>query len=542
VSSDRGFNLISEPWIEVLTLDGTSDLVSLGTLFARAHELREITGDLPTQSFAILRICLAIVYRAVKGPETVDDWHELASSTTAPVDRIRAYLDRHCERFELFHERAPFFQVADLHTAKGEFSALTKLIADAPVGHPYFSVRIGHGLERLTAAEAARWLVHLQAYDISGIKSGAVGDARVKGGKGYPIGTGWAGAIGGIAVEGENLWRTILLNLIPHDRPALVTSSDRDRPAWEAPPSTASEAEDAPSRPYGPLDLFTWQSRRVRLIGGRDGVTAVLVANGDKITPQNRHRSEPMTAWRRSRPQQKALKQTLVYMPRQHDPSRALWRGLAQLLPCAGPRGKADDGEDYLTAGVLEWAAEAGGSRSQIKVRATGMIYGTQNAIVEDVFDDRLGLSTALLAQEGAHLPSTVVTVIESTEAGVRALRDLAANLVRAAGGDDQLVDGARTQASARAYTELDGPIRQWIGELSEETDTDEARFHWHDRARSILGRIGTELVEDAGPAAWIGREVRGRRITSPEAAAWFSRSLLNLLPRKPHQPEEDAA
>lgn len=538
----RSFDLRTQPWIEVLTLDGQPATFSLIELFRRAHELREITGELPTQSFALLRVCLAILARAVDGPPSTDDWDDLWERPTAPVEQIESYLESYADRFDLFHPQTPFFQVPDLATAKGEVSGLEKLIADVPARVPYFSVRIGHGLDAITPAEAARWLVHVQSFDVSGIKSGAVGDPRVKGGKGYPIGTGWAGALGGLTVEGENLWRTLLLNLIPHDQPTLVSHTERDRPTWEAAPSTACEADDIAARPYGPLDLFTWQSRRVRLVGASDGVTGVLVANGDKITPQNRHRLEPMTAWRRSQAQERALKQSLVYMPRQHNPSRALWRGLAQLLPAASPRGKEVDGAEGLTAGVVEWAATALQARHLVTVRATGMVYGTQSAIVEDVFDDRLTLSTDLLAEHGSHLPSTVIDAIDATEAGVRALRDLAANLVRAAGGDGSLADGAREHAAAQAYSDLDQPVRAWIRSLRAEGDADLSRFAWYQQARRILHRIGDDLVRDAGPAAWLGRDVRGRRITSPEAAGWFTRALAKALPSAPDVPKEEIA
>lgn len=72
-------------------------------------------------------------------------------------------------------------------------TALSRLVPDVPAGHPFFTTRSGADLKSMTFAEAARWVVHCQAYDPSGIKSGAVGDAQVKGGRGYPIGTGWCG-------------------------------------------------------------------------------------------------------------------------------------------------------------------------------------------------------------------------------------------------------------------------------------------------------------------------------------------------------------
>lgn len=526
-----GFSLVDEPWVQVLTTDGEIDEVSLRKLFARATEIREVVGDLPTQAFAIIRLALAILHRAVDGPADIFAWRELWDAGVVPIDDVEDYLAEHRDRFDLFHPTTPFFQVPDLRTAKGGFSGLEKLVADVPAGHPYFTTRIGRGLERLTPAEAARWLVHLQAYDVSGIKSGAVGDDRVKGGRGYPIGTGWAGAIGGILVEGNTLWQTLLLNFIATDQHLLADFSEDDRPAWEAPPSTAAQAGDLDHRPYGPLDLYTWQARRVRLIGDRSGVTAVLVANGDKITPQNRHRVEPMTAWRRSIPQQQALKIPLVYMPRAHNPARALWRGLGQLLPLAAPRGKADAGQDSVAAGVVEWAARRLDGSVRIELRGIGMTYGTQNAVVEDVFDDRLTLSVALLGQQRPELPRLAIDAVESTEAAVLALRNLASNLAKAGGAGESQYEGARARAAERAYAALDPPFRRWLSELGPESDIDTARIDWHREAWRILRGLGEEMVAATGPDAWVGRVVGGRRITSPEAYAWFRAALIKVLP-----------
>lgn len=535
-----GFSLIDEPWILVRTQEGVTDEVSLLDLFRRSPGLAEIVGDLPTQAFAILRVALAILHRAVDGARDERHWQELWDAGGPPMAAIEAYLERFRDRFDLFHPTTPFFQVADLHTAKGEFSGLEKLIADVPAGHPHFTMRAGRGLERLTAAEAACWLVHLQAFDISGIKSGALGDPRVTGGKGYPIGVGWAGNLGGLAVQGEDLWRTLLLNLVAHDQPNLAEFSHTDRPAWERDPDTAAEDDDVVSRPSGPTDLYTWQSRRVRLCGGRDGVTGVLVANGDKLTPQNRWRAEPMTAWRRSEPQQKKLGLELVYMPQTHDPSRALWRGLASVLPTIAPRGKADGGQAKVTAGVVEWAARVLDRRHRVTLRATGMSYGTQNAMVDDIVDDRLTISVALLAQTSQALPQAAIDAVAATDTAVFALRNLASDLAKAAGAEPALADGARARAAERAYAALDAPFRAWLADLDEDSDPELVRIAWHRRAYRILRGHGEGLVEATGPDAWVGRLVNGHRITTPEADGRFRAVLASALPIPAEQTGEE--
>lgn len=536
-----GFSLIDEPWILVRTKEGGTDEVSLIELFRRSPQLLEIVGDLSTQGFAILRLALAVLHRAVDGPRDERHWQELWDGGEPPMTAIETYLERFRDRFDLFHPTTPFFQVAGLRTASGEHSGLEKLIADIPAGHPYFTTRAGAGLERIDAADAARWLVHLQAFDISGIKSGAVGDPRVKGGKGYPIGVGWSGNLGGLVVEGGDVWRTLLLNLIPRDQPSLAESGPADLPAWERPQDDAAEDQDAAARPSGPVDLFTWQSRRVRLVGDRAGVTGVLVANGDRLTPQNRLRVEPMTAWRRSEPQEKKLGLPLVYMPQAHVPGRALWRGLATTLPVASPRGKADGGQPHVAAGVVEWAARVMERRHRVRLRAVGMSYGTQNAMVDDVIDDTVVVSVALLDAVHEGLPQAVVDAVQAAEDAVLAVRNLASDLAKAAGAEPALADGARDRVAERAYAALDGPFREWLAGLDVDSDPEGVRISWHRTARRLLHGLGDELVEAAGTAAWVGREVRGRRVTAPEADGRFRGALARALPI-PAEDEEGVA
>lgn len=528
--SEFAFSLLDEPWIVCLTADGKTAELSLLEVLRRATEIREIVGDLPTQGFAMLRLLLAITSRAVGGPEDEREWEELWSSGVPRLRAIEAYLEQHRSRFDLFGSR-PFLQTAGLRTASGDVAGLEKLIGDVPSGHPYFTTRIGAGVTSLTPAEAVRWLVHLQAFDVSGIKSGAVGDPRVKKGKGYPIGTGWAGTLGGLYVEGDNLWQTLLLNLVPIDQPDLCERVVEDRPTWEAEPPGPGPSSDAERRPYGPLDLFTWQSRRVLLHGSPDGITGVTVANGDKLTPQNMHRREPMSAWRRSVPQQKKLGLPLVYMPQEHDPTKSVWRGLATILPAVSPRGKGD-GADHLTAGVVEWAGRALDGRRPIVLRAIGASYGTHSSVIDDVFDDRLAIHAALIGSETHVLQYMVVEAVGATERAVLALRNLASNVVKAAGGTDpRLADGARDRAAEKVYAALERPFRLWLSALLPDAEPEAARDRWHRQARSIVRDHGERILAATGPEAWVGREVSGRRLSSPEADNWFRAAVATALP-----------
>lgn len=523
------YDLVERPWILVRRGDGQVAEVSLLELFAHAHELRGVLGEIPTQSFAIVRVLLAIMHRAVEGPRDAGEWSALWRSPTLPVDDIAGYLDHFRDRFDLLSPKTPFYQVADLRTGKGEVTGLDRLIADVPTGERFFTTRLGAGIERLSFAEAARWVVHCQAYDPSGIKSGAVGDPRVKGGRGYPIGTGWAGALGGVLAEGATLRETLLLNLIPEDRLPEPPSED-DLPAWERDPQGPAPEFPDDYRPAGPLQLYTWQSRRIRLFHDADGVYGVLVANGDPMKPQNRHRIEPLSVWRRSQAQEKKTGDVPTYMPLEHRPERAIWRGLETLLLDTWHQASGKDAAAYLRPALLNWLDTARGTGVldagyHVRTRAVGMRYGSKSTTTTEIIDDAVDMAVVLLGDR--ELRATAIDAVADAEAYAQALGDLASNLAEAAGGDGA---GPRDRARELAYQQLDRPFRVWLASLGPDTEPTRARQAWQRTADDIIRRLGRELVDQAGPVAWRGRDVRGRHVSTPEADLWFRGKLRTIL------------
>jgi CRISPR system Cascade subunit CasA len=528
------FDLTAEPWIPALGLDGAVHELSPVEVFARADELVSIGGELPTQGFALTRLLLAILHRAVHGPENLSDWAELWGAPGLPVDDVVRYLAQWQHRFDLFSTEAPFLQVASLSTAKGEFSGLEKLIADVPNGHPYFTTRAGRALRSIGYAEAARWVVHAHAFDPSGIKAGAVGDPRVKGGRGYPIGIAWAGNLGGVLVQGTTLRDTLLLNLLPYEAPTLGlgwAGPDGDLPVWERSP-LAPAVERAGASPRGPADLYTWPSRRVRLVGNDEGATGVLVANGDPLPVQDAFTFEPMSAWRKSDAQAKKLGRALVYMPREHQLARAFWRGLAGLLPARSAQ--RSRGAPTLAPVMSNWLALLQVNRLVppnyvVRTRAIGIVYGSMNSVVSELLDDELSLTVAVLQSEHRALGLTAVDAVSAVEASVRALGSLARNLQEAAGAEGT---GAADRARELGFAALDGPFRRWVAGLGPDSDLIEVEERWHREVWRTVRGLADELLESSGPVAWRGRVVNQRHLDSALADVFFSTALAKAVPR----------
>ena len=514
------FNLVDEPWIRVRQLGGGVTDVSLRELFEQAETLAALAGEIPTQDAAILRALEAVVLGAVRPTrrrtqlENEDLFAGWWAAGNVPVDDVVAYLERHRDRFYLFHPVSPFLQVAGLHTASGNASGLVKLIADVPDGHQYFTTRAGRELESLSYAEAARWLVHCQAFDPSGIKTGAVGDDRVKGGRGYPLGyPAWAGNLGLLFLRGANLAETLLLNL-----PLTLTHPD-DLPVWERPPLGPGVAVDHPA-PLGPADSFTWPSRRVRLIPDAGRVVDVQISNGDRLGPQNLMGVEPMTSWKKSDNQSKGGH--VVYMPVRQVPERRVWQGLGSLLLSVG--GSA------MRAPVLEWidglrALDIIEPARRVELRVVGIEYGAQASSIAGAVDDGVSAHVAALVDEVLVVASADAAARAS--AGVVALARLASDLAEAAGGERER---PRAAAYELGYSRLDGPFRRWLTTLLDPAEAPNAVEAWGQEALLLLQDLGSRMVVDAGASALVGREVTHNKkavwLDSATAERWFRYQL----------------
>lgn len=537
------FNLLDEAWIPVRLLDGTIADVGLLELLRRTTDIADLACELPTQSIAIQRLVLAIAYR-VAPPGDARDWARQWDDG-APTERMIEYLERWRDRFYLFGGRFPFMQVADLRTAKDSVSGLEKLIADVPNGEQFFTTRHGRALACIPPSEAARWLVHAQAYDPSGIRSGAVGDSQVKGGKGYPIGPSWCGHLGLVWLKGKDLDETLVLNLIPADAAGLrgvESSTEWGACSWEA-----AEPENAVRGDYSLLDpsgtprdvsipcLLTWHSRRIRLVGDSSGVTGVVLAQGDKLAPQEMRLYEPQSLWRYSTPQSKKFK-TDVYMPRKFEAGRALWRNLPGTLPTVTTVQGVDKQpkQEFLPSATLSFHYQLDNALIEatypkvMRIQAVGVTYGPQEATFDDIYSDELTLSVAVMRVEREDLSAEIDRQVRLTEEIARDVGTLAANLARAAGeSGDGAGDGARDRAKELFFSAVDTDFRTWLSQVDGHESARDAGRRWERALRQHATDIQAELVRGASSSAIIGRDT-GRGYMNVGIAENYFRSALN--------------
>ncbi|MDR1398084.1 MAG: type I-E CRISPR-associated protein Cse1/CasA [Desulfarculales bacterium] len=541
--TEKIFNLLYEPWILVMKADGSVEEVGIVEMFARASQLRGLAGELPAQDMAVLRFLLAILHVAcarydlegkddplclTNSPPASPDmalrrWKALWDKGKFPMEILEKYLKKHEERFYLFHPQYPFYQVPAIGKAtKYSAAKLNGELSESGNKPRLFPQRSGQAKERLTYPEAARWLLYVNGFDDTSAKSPDHLSTP---------GVGWLGRLGLVSALGDNLFATLLLNLV------LLRGDQNDlwgeeKPIWEQ--EVRRQEREEIMVPDNLSQLLTLQSRRLLLLRDQNGVSGYKLLGGDffpKDKEQTNIFAEQMTLWRNI-----AKKETSPsYIPKRHDPARQLWRDFAALLA---------SGASDRPPGVVKWLARLKGedllAASQFRLQVAAVTYrgGTdKTALIDDVFSDSLTFNAGLLSHLGADWVRRIIGEIEDTEKLVYQVGELGQRLAQAAGSADG--KGPKNMAEEQAYFRLDQPFRTWLEEIDPEKDEMWQRSNeWWERSKSIVQELGRELVAQAGPNAFVGRIVEDKkkkkhRYIAPEEYNFFmiktsSRQALN--------------
>jgi CRISPR system Cascade subunit CasA len=124
------FDLTREPWIPCVRSDGTQLELSLTQTLVEAHTLLAIHDGCPLVVATLMRLCLAVLHRVVKGPASLDDWEKVWRSGHFSEAAVNAYLDVWRHRFDLFHSERPFYQSPGMEGLKRSNSATLMMMSE----------------------------------------------------------------------------------------------------------------------------------------------------------------------------------------------------------------------------------------------------------------------------------------------------------------------------------------------------------------------------------------------------------------------------
>lgn len=506
---EKEFNLLHEHWIAVMNENGDHEEVGLIDVFRRAHEIKMLSGELPTQDIAILRLLLAVLYavflrKDVNGVpaeindeyEAIERWRSLWDLGHFPSDIIEAYLKEYEERFYLIHPDRPFYQVNFAKGSEYKVSKLNGEISQSGNKEALFSPKGGKDKEDITLAEATRWLIHVNAFDDSS------GKPTVRGGNMPSTGVGWLAKLGVVYVSGRTLFETLMLNFITWDKNNNDPFPD-GKAAWELEVPRSEERVEV-KVPDEPIGLLTFQSRRLHLSFDGTRITGYKLLGGDVFSKENAF-IEPMTLWKKEK------KGSEIYIPKIHDPAKALWRDLFSLLA-------RTEKEEYLS-GAVKWIIGIRPyiSNKQVVFRSVGIQYGDKNSSIENVFGDNVAVSTHLLEKKGLDIfVPRIISVIGVTDDCVKKYGMFAAYVEKASGRDKKRLMEVSEAAREDMFFELDLPFRSWLAGINPEIDDiDQKSREWIGIMKKILFDRGENMVAEAGDKALVGTSIKNNAFSA---------------------------
>ena len=166
-------NVAFDPWIPVVTLDGTPKLESLLGVFTEGHLLADLSVR-PHERISLMRLFLCVAHAALNGPKDYDEWREVPSRLP---DTAKRYLEQWRDFFELFHPTKPWLQIAGLESGKaaeegwGPVSKLGFFMASGANTTLFDHEGMDNGLRRIPLAATVLSMLAFQCFSPGGLIS-----------------------------------------------------------------------------------------------------------------------------------------------------------------------------------------------------------------------------------------------------------------------------------------------------------------------------------------------------------------------------------
>jgi CRISPR system Cascade subunit CasA len=364
------FNLIDQKWIPCVDFDGRVEELSLIETLAKARHLRSIHGDSPLETAALYRLMLAVLHSALRGPKSKSEWVDFWERDHWELEGVKSYLNKWYDHFDLFHPKKPFYQARD---ERAKSKSVITLVMDMASGNN--AALFDHHTESegvsLSSAKAARTLVVSQTFGLAGLFLPGATFTDAPWGRGALF-----------FLEGEHLYQTLVLNLLPYPDDDVRPTHASDKPSWE------QDDPYAPDRqiPHGYLDYLTWQSRRILLTP--EGEETHPVVRSMTMAPGLRLDAsilDPMKAYRQN--EKKDLWLSIRFVE-----ERAMWRDSGSFMGLKTIHGRPPQPLSWLPARLDEV------ENHKFRLMALGM--ANDQAKVEFFREDHLPLRLEYLNDE----------------------------------------------------------------------------------------------------------------------------------------------
>lgn len=492
---EHKFNLICDPWIPAVTLEGNPAVISLREALVNAPAYQRVSASLPHTSAAVMRLLLAVLHR-VFGPEGPDEWEDLWVRRRFDAAALDAYFAAQAPRFELFSPERPFFQRRHPQLEEKPAQALLQVIGGGDT-YTLFDHRLDSTRFVLSPADAALMLITAHSFGLAGLWHPQL--------KLNMTDAPCSRAIV-FFVEGNDLFENLMFNLVAYNRGTpsyFAWKGTDDPPAWEM----EDPYGDNRTVPNGYLDYLTWQNRKIYLIpeeqNGQTVVARVVIAPGLALSSEVRN---PMHLYTISEGKKKANDSAVRVL--RFTEGRALWRDSNALFArshAAVDRPLALDWMRTLTVqGILP--------KRQLKISAYGMCTEPGKQKVYFYRGESFDFKNEILHnQELTAVLNTALDRAENLRQELWIVLNRLAEQVIALNSDreDDRKDGRKPDskdvqglihhwnAEGLYWDRLETPFYRFLDRLPE--DPQQALLEWNDALRAALRYAYSHTVDGLG-------------------------------------------
>lgn len=533
----KSFNLVTEPWIQVLDKDGNSKEVSVLDVFENAASYQRLAGDMASQDLVILRLLVAIlttVYSRVdvngknyewltldekmhikeadeedyEYDDLVNTWQLLYKNEKFSKS-VAQYLKENSSKFDFLGDD-PFYQVnkdvydeevpankkVNIKSPKGtvDIKQINRTISESNNSPAIFSPRTRQTKNEMNLAQLVRWIITYQSF------TGVTDKTKVNSKKKFSVSAGWLYGLNPVFAQGENLFQTLMLNLV------FPEEYKEEKAFWEF--ENAIEyiefLKDEPfARDLSISTLYTLWSRMLH-IEWIDDEPIIFTAGLPKLDSTEAF-VEPMTTWRRN------TKTGEVYPATKHltDLTKAMWRNFGQYVRTTD----SDELEDMHEPEIIKWLRKVQDNEylptdTSLTLRTTTLISDgnatSQSPVVEANDQFRIKAEVLFDKNDKDYWPEDIENMIDLTQQVGKDFWIFTNNISKLRG-----LDGTNfaDNSTIKFYESLNLPFLTWLASLRNDQERANKTIEWKEILKKISITKAEEVLKNASPRDIIGQE-----------------------------------
>lgn len=528
------FNLLDEGWISVVTdYKGTTKLVGMKEFFKDSHKYIALAGDTKTQDFAVMRFLLAVLhtvfsrYDADGNPyemielnerfqqveevyeedesdykdALMNTWKDLWNKGEFPgiVDK---YLEAWRDRFYLFDDKYPFYQVTkdiiikidssydDVTSATTCIwpSLMNRRVSESGNKVAIFSPKDSSSKNILPNSELARWLITFQGVSNASDKK-SISKAPNKS-------IGWIYNLGGVYLTSENLFKTMMLNLvIKHPEDQFITIQ---KPCWEFEMDDLYKKYEDNLITNNLAELYTdWSRLMYYFVKEPEQIGVFRIVKTNEINREDNF-LEPLTTW-------KTYEDKTT--PKKHSPNESAWRSFGLIINKNEENDKRLPGVIINLKGINKFIKDM----NNIHIKCISAVYDDNTmsrAMVDEVYDFiDLNFNVAMDLKDKGWVERINIVVDETKYVIGVIYKEFLKNIkellnIESKKYIDNLIE--------LAYFNLNKPFKEWLGSISYNDDKEVKTKEWLDNLKKIIFKQAEKLAENASNKEYRGKTFNG--------------------------------